>query len=337
MTRTSRPMAARPDGDPERGNVTRRGGVRRRAVPVTAVLAALVLVAGCSAAAEDASDDSADMAAEEQAAETIAAMEGGDDSGAEAEEAADEDASGGAAAPESDQAGGVQAAPAGRRVVTSTLTIATDDVANAAADARDLAVRAGGFVATETTSGGEQPSATLRLRVPVDRAGDVVDDLAGLGDEVYREVESEDVESRLVDLESRVATARASIARVRDLLDRAEDLEDVVLLEGELTRRQADYESLEAQRAALADLAQLATVTVTFSTPEEAELVAAAGTPGFLGGLEAGWGALVATTAVVLTVLGAVLPFAVVLAAGGAVVWALVIGLRARGRRRSPA
>jgi hypothetical protein len=326
------------DGAPR----TRRIRGDRRAVPgvrvvavATSLVGVLVLLAGCSGQGDDAADDGAAVSEERvpDAGAADAADAGADAGAGDAAGAGGDPATG-------EVADGVPAAPSGRRVVTASLTVATEDVAGAAADARDLAVRVGGFVATETTtgtaSGDEPPTATLSLRVPVDSSEDVIDDLAALGDEVRREVGSEDVEARLVDLESRVASARASIARVRDLLELAEDLEDVVLLEGELTRRQADYESLEAQRTALSDLADLATVTVTFSTPEAAA-AQGAGAPGFLGGLEAGWRALSASTTIALTVLGAVLPFALVI---GAVVGVAAVGwalLRARARHRSPA
>jgi hypothetical protein len=110
-------------------------------------------------------------------------------------------------------------------------------------------------------------------------------------------------------------------------------LEDVLALEAELTRRQADLESVDAQRAALADLASLATVTVRLTTPEDAEIPGPE-LPPFLQGLEAGWEALLASTDVVLVVLGALLPFA---AAGAVVVGSLVLALRLLRGRRAPA
>jgi hypothetical protein len=61
------------------------------------------------------------------------------------------------------------------------------------------------------------------------------------------------------------------------------------------------------------------------------------GSPGFLGGLDAGWRALVAATSVVLTALGAVVPFAGVVAAGTGLVWLAFVLRRARARRRPAA
>jgi hypothetical protein len=303
---------------------------------VVAGLLAGGLLAGCAGGDDAGVSDAegraaAGAAADEQAAEDASGGE------AAADDTSDDAASDDAAAGGADGTGVVVGVPAaGRRVVTVGMTLSVPDVSRAAADARDLAVRSGGYVASESSSGGDAPEATLRLRIPVDRADATVGDLAALGEELGRTVESEDVEDQLVDLESRTASARESIARVRVLLERAADLEDVVLLERELADRQADYESLEARRAALADLAEFATVTVSL-VPPDAPVAAGGGPPGFLGGLDAGWRALAVTTSTALTVLGAIVPFAGVAAVGAALVWVVVLALRARARRRTTA
>ena len=84
-------------------------------------------------------------------------------------------------------------------------------------------------------------------------------------------------------------------------------------VEAELARREADLESLQAQLAKLRDVTDLATIEVTLVSPDrvvqppkdEDDL-------GFASGLRGGWDAFVGITLVVLTVLGALVPFAVV-------------------------
>ncbi len=66
-------------------------------------------------------------------------------------------------------------------------------------------------------------------------------------------------------MESRIATQRASVERVRKLMEEARQLSDVVTLEGELSRRQAELESLLARQAALKDSTSLATITLELS------------------------------------------------------------------------
>ncbi|WP_380168956.1 DUF4349 domain-containing protein [Jannaschia sp. R86511] len=218
----------------------------------------------------------------------------------------------------------------GRRVVTSSVDVAVDDVPAAARRVRAAAVAAGGFVAGESTTGGERPRAEITVRVPVEAGPDLLTAAAALGEEVARSAESEDVEATLVDLESRTATQRAGVERIRALLQEATSLEDVLALEAELTRRQADLESVQSRQSALADRAALATVTVVLTRPADVDVPTPA--PPFLSGLAAGWDALLASTAVVLVVLGALLPFLVVALVLGA---ALLGALRLR-RSRHP-
>lgn len=112
----------------------------------------------------------------------------------------------------------------------------------------------------------------------------------------------------------------------------AADLRDVVTLEGELARREADLDSLLRRQAELSQLTQLATVTVTFVSPDDVTARAGERDVGFLVGLRAGWDAFLEVALVALTVAGALLPFAL---AAGLVLVPLALALRARGRSRT--
>ena len=121
------------------------------------------------------------------------------------------------------------------------------------------------------------------------------------------------------------------MARTRELLAKAASVQDIVFIESELTKREGDLEALQARLKSLSDRADFATLTTDLQvsgTP------AAAGGPstGFLVGLREGWAALVASTNVVLTVLGALLPVAVVLAVVG---YPAGVLLRSRSRRHA--
>ncbi|MBA3619696.1 MAG: DUF4349 domain-containing protein [Acidothermales bacterium] len=224
----------------------------------------------------------------------------------------------------------------GRRVVrTAALTVQTQDPSAAARRAEELATGVGGYVADEkTTTEPGRPAYTvaqLVLRVPPDELDGVLTGLQQLGRRISQTRSADDVTEEYVDVEQRLATQRASLQRVRTLLSRAEDIGDVVRLESELTERQADLESLEARLRVLGDRTDLATVTATFEPPPA---VAGPRPPatddrGFFVGLREGWRAFTAAIAVALTVLGAVLPFAVV----AAVLW-LPARLLARAVRR---
>lgn len=295
---------------------------------VAGLLMAVMSLSACSA---NGSDDSSavvdeDGVAAPEAVDQAAAGAGGD-AGGEA------DAGDAAAAPGDVAAPGLPAAaPSGRRVVTVDLGVRTEDVDAAASEVRDLAGQENGFVADETSTGGDDPSARITVRVPLERTDAVVDALSALGEETSRTSSARDVEASLVDLESRVETAQAAIDRLRALIADTSDLSDVILLEGELSRREADLESLDAQRAALAGQAALATITVSLSqTPQEETDDPDDGGNPFTDGLSGGWDALKGITSVVLIVLGALLPFLIVAAVVTAVV---VLIIRAISRRR---
>ncbi len=106
-----------------------------------------------------------------------------------------------------------------------------------------------------------------------------------------------------------------------------------MLIEGELSTRESTLESMQAQLKSLDDQVALATLTVTLTAPgapTPARKPVSADT-GFLAGLGHGWHAFVAALVVALTVLGALLPFAVLLAAVG-----IPVALIWRRRRSTP-
>ncbi|MFY1700411.1 DUF4349 domain-containing protein [Micromonospora sp. WMMA1923] len=219
-------------------------------------------------------------------------------------------------------------------VYSGTMRVRVDgDVEAAARDAAAAATGAGGFVgADERHSTGSNARAELQLRVPAEKFTSILDQLAGLGRQESRRISTEDVTEAVVDLDARIATQRARVESARRLLARAESISDLVTLESELARREADLASLEAKKRRLADLTALSTITVTLvgadaSTAEEESET------GFLAGLRAGWRVFGISVTVLLTVLGALLPWLIVL---GVPVGALVVWLRRRKRSTPP-
>ncbi|MER6997057.1 DUF4349 domain-containing protein [Streptomyces sp. NPDC000410] len=280
----------------------------------------------------------------------LAGCGGADDSSALSDSKAAAPAQGGAAADSgesaakpvdgSEQAGRQERKPApvaaGTHVIrTAELSVEVKNATKALATVRTVVEGAGGHVADESTERIDDAHVTSRivLRVPQDRYSSVLADLAGTGKLLSRKAKAEDVTAQVVDVESRIATQRASVARVRALMDRAVRLSDVVTLEGELSNRQAELESLLAQQASLKDRTTLATITLVLSEPDREEPAKPEDDgPGFLDALKGGWDALVTTVHWIAVVLGAVAPFAAVLAVLYAV-WRWLV--RPRLRRRS--
>jgi hypothetical protein len=215
-------------------------------------------------------------------------------------------------------------------VFTGTVTVRVDKVDQAASSARALATDAGGFVSGDDRSGDKTSyQVRLTLRVPSARFSSVVDGLTGLGQPESRKLSTEDVTDQVVDLEARISTGQASVDRVRALLAKAQNISDIVALESELSRREADLESLKSRRTKLDDLTTLSTITAVLVGKDAP---AAKPRSGFLIGLSAGWHAFTGSLQVLLTVLGALLPW--VLALGVPVL--LLVWIVHRVRRPAP-
>ncbi|WP_103536155.1 DUF4349 domain-containing protein [Streptomyces sp. SM11] len=307
---------------------TDRPFARTRAALVAGALGLLLAVGGCGASG-DASDSGARAA---------------DGKSAPREGFADED---GAAASSAEKqtdgkAAGKKAAPkpgaAGTHVIrTATLSVEVKSVPKAVAAARGAAEGAGGLVATENTERLDDTyeSSHLVLRVPQDRFQEVLRELSGSGKLLSRTSNAKDVTDQVVDVDSRIATQRASVARVRELMDKAERISDVVALEGELSSRQSDLESLLAQQASLKDRTSLATITLDLTPPDapgrDAEKE---DDPGFLDALGGGWDAFVTMLRWIAVAFGATFPF-LLTGALALLVWRVLRARRAA--RRVPA
>ena len=171
-------------------------------------------------------------------------------------------------APSGDDASSDKSAPGdgavpgaiGRDVVrTAQLTLQVADPTVATRSVRTAVAAAGGAVAEEQV---DTTGAWLVVRVPAAGLDRLVDDLAAAGTVLARSGRTEDATEQLVDLDSRVATQQASVTRVRALLAQATSIGDIVSVESELARREADLESLQRRLAALRDRVALSTLTV---------------------------------------------------------------------------
>ncbi len=279
---------------------------------------------------------------------------GGDDSGAASVEDSAAADGGGAvepgAAPESRVAGGDTAAGGGVTTVDpavasmkvvrrASLGVRVEDVEAAAVRVRGIAAQLGGIVESEdiaTDPGRPDPEdselestigseGSITVSVPAAELDTALDRLAGVGTVLHRSVTTENVTTRYADTESRVKSARASVDRVRALMTEATELADVVTLEAELSRRTADLEALESQLAALEGQVTRSPVTVYLTNAPS--LPTSDDDTGFLAGLAAGTDAFLTSVRVLLTALGALLPFA---AAASVVVVPLLVWRRRR-------
>lgn len=229
------------------------------------------------------------------------------------------------------QAGG-QAPALGRAIVyTGQITVRVERVPATAEQVRTLATSVGGFVGSEkSTSDGSRDQSTITVRVPAKEFDSVLNQLGKLGKELDRSATTEDVTTTVVDLEARIAAQRASVDSVRRMFAQAKQLNEVVLLEKELTQRQAELDALLAKQRRLDDLVALSTVTVNLVGPDTPY---ASPEPSFVDGLKAGWQAFLFILKVAAVAIGFLLPFLLVAALVGVpLLWWLRRGRRIRRR-----
>ncbi len=213
---------------------------------------------------------------------------------------------------------------------TGALSLVADDPEEVRDRIGDLLDNLGGYVSDEsarTRPEGGVDELRVVIQVPTARFDDAVEQISALGEVQSRTTQAEDVTRQVADIDSRVESARAALERVRALLDRAVSLGSVIRLEGVLSQRQSDLESLLAQQQALAGQTALGTLEVEVTAPDkkaappESEEAA-----GFLAGLDAGWDALSAAFVLGSTAVGASLPFAAI----AGVLAVLLLGWRRR-------
>lgn len=257
------------------------------AVRVTALALTAVLLAGCSAPSMVPSDRSGAAPAAAPAAP-------------------------GGGAPEAGAGGVHDAAPtdtAGRQVArTASATIEVADLLTGADAARDLAESLGGWVTEEQvrlTDDNSPRSARITVSLPSNRLDEAIGKLADIGTVTSRTTTAEDVTDAVVDTDARIRNLEASIARVQALMERAGSVTEIAQVERELSQRQAELESLKARQQALRGQVERAPLTLTLTRPGGST----AENP-FLKGLSNGWEAFLESIGLALTLVGALLPFA---------------------------
>ncbi|MEV4009487.1 DUF4349 domain-containing protein [Nonomuraea angiospora] len=221
-------------------------------------------------------------------------------------------------------------------IYTGSLTVRAKQVTAAVQQAKQIVTSAGGYLSKEETSSASdtEDSAMLEFKVPPDKYAEV---LARLGKDLGKQLSmnqgTQDVTMKMADVNSRLKSAQQSLDSLRTLLKKAGTIGQVLEVEREISSREADLESLQAQQKELATQVAMATLTLRLVGPVTEVKDPEEEPAGFLGGLKAGWAALVSFTKIALTVLGALLPWLI----ASLPLIALVIYLARRNRVRRPA
>jgi hypothetical protein len=225
----------------------------------------------------------------------------------------------------------VRLAPASSIIYTAQLTVRASDVTAAATQAAQIAEGVGGYVSNETASSDpdhpSQATASVQLKIPVAAYPVTLGQLASrLGTQLSLQQQAQDVTQQVADVNSQVTSDEAAITQLRALLSHAGTVGDLLNVQNQINSEEAGLESMQAQQRALSHETSYATVTLTLLGPRAKPPVHHPKAPPTLaGGFGAGWHALRVTVSWILAFVGAVAPFAVILAIAGYVIY--------RGRR----
>ena len=303
---------------------TRRSVRFSRTTLAAGAAVVLVLLTGCSSSSDG--DSGGDSASADMAGRAEVPAKDGADSGGVAE-AASVNGSG-------DDVSGGSPVEAQKVISTGNVQLRSDDVGQAVFDVRKVVDVHGGTISeddTATDEDGDALRSRMVLRIPTADFDAAMTELEKVAQLASSKRASADVTTQVLDIDVRVEAQRRSIDRIQILFDNATSIKDIVSIEGELSRRQADLASLEAQQRYLADQTSMSTITLTVErTATKADPKPEHDEAGFLSGLSDGWGALKTFLVGASTVAGALLPWlllALVLAVPG---WPLLRRLRRR-------
>jgi hypothetical protein len=282
---------------------TRRSRLSRTTFAAAAA-AVLVLLSGCSSSS---GDDGGGSASDSVVVSREGNAQAGD-SGGSAESASLTDA---------DSPAKTDPALQEQKVIsTGNVQLRADDVGQAIFEVRKVVDEYGGTISeddTETDDDGHALRSRMVLRIPTQEFGDAMAELEKVATLASSKRQTVDVTTEVLDMDVRVEAQRRSIDRIQVLFDNATSIKDVMSIENELSRRQADLASLEAQQRYLADQTAMSTITLSLERTAKAQPKPDPDThdTGFLAGLSGGWNALEGFLVAAATVAGALLPWLV--------------------------
>jgi len=199
---------------------------------------------------------------------------------------------------------------------------------------RTLVESEGGYIAgtdaqaspTDTPENTSIRTGVISFMVPAAHFDDAIDQLSKVGKVQSEHITGTDVSAQYVDLNARLVNAQAQLDAMRALLKQATNINDIIAVQNQIGQITAQIEQLKGQIKYLDDNTSYSSVSVTLTESG----APAQGTPsdswGFVTALNDGAHNFMATINYLVTGLGAVGPFLVLLGIGF-LVW----------RRRRPA
>lgn len=149
----------------------------------------------------------------------------------------------------------------------------------------------GGYIESinETTNTWREPethSASLIIRVPKDRADELISQVESSANITSSSENTEDVTLSYVDLESHKKTLEAEQTRLVELMERADTIEELITIENRLSEIRYQIESMESQLRTYDNKIDYTTINLNI---EEVERIVPVAEPGFFNKVTTGF------------------------------------------------
>ncbi|HLN60365.1 MAG TPA: DUF4349 domain-containing protein [Symbiobacteriaceae bacterium] len=168
------------------------------------------------------------------------------------------------------QPGSTQAIPADRKIIlNASFDIRVKD-ADETINKLDQTVRAaGGYVQDAKQNGTKQQGRTINMtvRIPANQYGAIKDFVRGLGEVTQQREWTEDVTDQYVDLDERIRSKEVHLQQLQKLYAQGGTIKDMMEVEAEIDRVQADLESMKGRMRVLSNRIDLSTFTINLYEP----------------------------------------------------------------------
>ena len=243
----------------------------------------------------------------------------------------------------SKESGGLNQAPADsestrQEVVSGSIYVTADDPVEAANKTVDKVETLAGRIDNRTEQPGTpnaRARASLTVRVPADKTDELIAALHEYGKVTSVSINRSDVTMQVQDLDARINALQTSVDRLRALITTAGNLEDLLRAEDSLSSRQADLDSLLAQKRYLDDQVDLSTLSIEYTTEDVTPPNPDPEPESFWDGIVSGWNSVLDAIGAIVLFIGKAIPWVGFLAVVALVIglaWRVIGGVR-RGRR----
>jgi len=148
-----------------------------------------------------------------------------------------------------------------------SLSVVTNDVRKSIGEVTNFVTSIGGFVVSSQVTGTtDRPSATLQVRVPVEKFQESLDKAKSTGIRVTSEYSSgQDVTEDFVDTQARIKNLQASEAQFVEIMKKAQKISDILEVQTQLERVRGEIEVAQGHAQYLQKSAQLSSITIYFA------------------------------------------------------------------------